>query len=71
MNKNNNMDMLHDAGLLRLAQLLENIEVPKMRRDLSKPSNIRWLQRNVAINNKGHEVPEIMALLRHEWSRLK
>ena len=63
MSENTNLDMFQDAGLLRLSQLLENMEVPKMRRDLNKPSNIRWLQRNVAINNKGAEVLEVLALL--------
>ena len=71
MSENNNLDMFQDAGLLRLAQLLENMDVPTMRRDLNKPSNIRWLQRNLAINNKGPEVPEILALLNKEWRRLK
>ena len=71
MSENSNLDMFQDAGLLRLSQLLENMEVPKMRRDLNKPSNIRWLQRNVAINNKGPEVLEILALLNAEWRRLK
>jgi len=71
MNDSNNLDMFQDDGLLRLAQLLENMEVPKMRRDLNKPSNVRWLQRNIAINNKGPQVPEILALLNKEWSRLK
>ena len=71
MNDSNNLDMFQDAGLLRLAQLLENMDVPKMRRDLNKPSNVRWLQRNIAINNKGPQVPEILALLNKEWSRLK
>jgi len=71
MSENNNLDIFQDAGLLRLSQLLENMEVPKMRRDLNKPSNVRWLQRNIAINNKGPQVPEILALLNKEWSRLK
>ena len=71
MNKNNNLDMFQDAGLLRLSQLLENMEVPTMRRDLNKPSNIKWLLRNVAINNKGEEVHEVIALLVKEQRRLK
>jgi hypothetical protein len=71
MSENNNLDIFQDAGLLRLSQLLENMEVPKMRRDLNKPSNVRWLQRNIAINNKGPQVPEILALLNKEWRRLK
>jgi hypothetical protein len=71
MNNNNNLDMILDAGLLRLTQLLENMEVPSMRRDLNKPSNIRWLQRNIAIDNKGPQVTEVIALLIKEQRRLK
>ena len=71
MSENNNLDIFQDAGLLRLSQLLENMEVPKMRRDLNKPSNIRWLLRNVAANNKGPEVSETIALLVKEQRRLK
>jgi len=71
MNENNNMKWAHDPIIYRLTQLLENMEVPKMRRDLNKPSNIRWLLRNVAANNKGPEVPEVIALLIKEQARLK
>ena len=63
--------MFQDSGLLRLAQLLENMVIPTMRRDLNKPSNIRWLLRNVAANNKGPQVPEVIALLIKEQRRLK
>jgi len=66
----NNLDMFQDAGLSRLSQLLENMDVPKMRRDLNKPSNIRWLLRNVAANNKGPQVPKVIALLIKEQRRL-
>jgi hypothetical protein len=71
MNKNNNMKWAHDPNIFRLSQLLEMMEVPDMRRDLNKPSNIRWLLRNVAANNKGPEVVEVIALLIKEQSRLK
>ena len=71
MNENNNMKWAHDPTIHRITQLLENMEVPKMRRDLNKPSNIRWLLRNVAANNKGPEVPEVIALLIKEQARLK
>ena len=71
MNENNNFKWAHDPDIHRLSQLLENMEVPKMRRDLNKPSNIRWLLRNVAANNKGPEVPEVIALLIKEQARLK
>ncbi len=75
MNKNNDMQLsftwAHDPIIYRITQLLENMEVPKMRRDLNKPSNIRWLLRNVAANNKGPEVTEVIALLIKEQARLK
>ena len=31
--------------------LLEGLDVPEKRRDINKTSNVRWLLRNVAINN--------------------
>jgi hypothetical protein len=71
MSENNNLDMFQDSGLQRLTQLLENMDVPAMRRDLNKPSNIRWLLRNVAANNKGPQVPEVIALLVKEQRRFK
>ena len=71
MNENNNMKWAHDPIIHRITQLLENMEVPEMRRDLNKPSNIRWLLRNVAANNKGPEVTEVIALLIKEQARLK
>ena len=66
MNKNNNLDLLKS----RLEQLLENMHVPAMRRDLNKLSNLMWLQRNISINNKGEELTEILALLKKERRRL-
>ena len=71
MSENNNLDIFQDSGLLRISQLLESMEVPKMRRNLNTPSNIRWLLRNVAANNKGPEVPKVIALLIKEQRRLK
>ena len=71
MNKNNSMKWAHAPDIYRLSQLLENMDVPAMRRDLNKPSNIRWLLRNVAANNTGPEVHEVIALLVKEQRRLK
>jgi hypothetical protein len=31
--------------------LLEGLNVPETRRDVSNPANVRWLLRNLAINN--------------------
>jgi CBS-domain-containing membrane protein len=66
VNENNNLDLFKS----RLEQLLENMEVPAMRRDLNKLSNLMWLQRNISINNKGEELTEILALLKKERRRL-
>ena len=56
MNENNNMKWAIDPTIHRLTQLLENMEVPEMRRDLNKPSNNRWFLRNVEDNNKVTQV---------------
>jgi hypothetical protein len=41
-----------------LATLLEQMEVPKMRKDTTRKANIRWLLRNLAVNNKDHPMFE-------------
>ena len=37
-----------------LTVLLENMDVPNMRRDVTVASNLRWLQRNLAVRNSQH-----------------
>jgi len=44
-------------GLLREA--IKTMDVPEMRRDTSSDSNIRWLNRNLRINNSQHENIEL------------
>ena len=34
-----------------LVTLLESMNVPELRLDVSRPSNVRWLLRNLRINN--------------------
>tara|TARA_R110002012_G_C11494254_1_gene596521 strand:- start:170 stop:361 length:192 start_codon:yes stop_codon:yes gene_type:complete len=34
--------------------LLDDMDIPQTRRDLSKNENVRWLLRNLAIRNKNH-----------------
>ena len=34
-----------------LTVLLEKMDVPSMRRDVTVASNLRWLQRNLAVRN--------------------
>jgi hypothetical protein len=39
---------------ITLTGLLQEMDVPAMRCDASSVSNLRWLQRNLAINNSNH-----------------
>ncbi len=64
MNENNNMKWAQDPTVDRLTQLLENMDVPEMRRDLNKLSNLRWLQRNLNANNEGDKLEAIHLLIR-------
>ena len=41
-----------------LKTALESMDVPEMRRDTSRFSNIRWLGRNLKINNRNHPMLE-------------
>ena len=41
-----------------LKTVLESMDVPEMRRDTSRFSNIRWLGRNLKINNRNHPMIE-------------
>lgn len=41
-----------------LKTVLESMDVPEMRRDTSRFSNIRWLGRNLKINNRNHPMLE-------------
>tara|TARA_R110002020_G_scaffold19158_10_gene66598 strand:- start:1087 stop:1293 length:207 start_codon:yes stop_codon:yes gene_type:complete len=39
-----------------LSALLESMDLPKMRRDITTKSNLRWIGRNLMVNNS--ENPE-------------
>lgn len=39
--------------LLELTELLSMLDVPSLRRDVSSEENLRWLLRNLEINNAG------------------
>ena len=44
--------------------LLESLDVPEKRLDINKTSNVRWLLRNLAINNpSGHTLTETIGWL--------
>ena len=38
----------------QLAGILEEMDVPEMRKDVKRLSNLRWLQRNLLIRNRKH-----------------
>ena len=35
----------------RLEEMLDGMDIPEMRRDVSKQENVEWLIRNLVINN--------------------
>ena len=48
----------------RLSKLLDTMDVPEMRLQLT-PADIRWLLRNLRINNAEHaDLQEVLALLK-------
>ena len=68
----NNLTLLEWARRRNLADILDTMAIPTMRRDLTKESNIKWLQRNIAIDNNKHpRITEATALLRREALRIR
>lgn len=59
---------LHDDHelLVALEVQLKDMEIPKMRRDLSKTENIRWLWRNIPFRNLNHPNREPAMLIIYE-----
>ena len=51
------MSTIHDD----LAARLKDLDIPELRRDTTKPENVRWLQRNLFVRNKNAE-SEILIL---------
>jgi hypothetical protein len=51
-------------------EILNEMDVPDMRKDLNKIGNLRWLQRNLLIRNGNHpkavEVVEVIAKMARE-----
>lgn len=53
-----------------LSTILNTMNVPSMRKDLTDFANVRWLNRNLRIENKNHPMLEtametVVFLLRH------
>lgn len=59
------MTLFQSADKRQLADILDSMDVPAMRRDLENSSNLRWLSRNLAANNSDHpHISEALALLK-------
>tara|TARA_R100000278_G_scaffold55403_2_gene46037 strand:+ start:1091 stop:1348 length:258 start_codon:yes stop_codon:yes gene_type:complete len=56
--KETNMDKALEQKKKALATLLEQMEIPSARKDISKESNVRWLLRNLVIQNKSNPMFE-------------
>ena len=57
----------------QVVKILEEMNVPETRKDLNKLSNLRWLQRNLLIQNGNHprvtEVLETIKVLTREKTK--
>jgi hypothetical protein len=50
----------------RLKEILSTMDIPQMRRDINNDNNLRWLQRNLPINNGAHpEAGEALLIIRN------
>ena len=57
--------MLRRASERELTSLLGEMDVPDMRRDVSKPDNVAWLLRNLRVRNDDHpRIDEAMSMLK-------
>ena len=61
-----NLDVLH----LEVLVIIEDMDIPEMRKDLNKLGNLRWLQRNLLVRNGNHpratEAVEMIAKMAQE-----
>ena len=65
-------DLFQWGDLNRLKLLLETMAVPETRRDVTKPANVRWLLRNLAIRNSNNTaLREVFRLLKDIGMRTK
>jgi 2'-5' RNA ligase len=65
---------IREAAKPSLDAILDSMELPAMRRDTTKPGNVKWLLRNIQINNGEHPdlrnaLEMLKALLRSQGRR--
>ena len=50
-----------------LSKILDTMDVPAARRNVQEPANIRWLLRNLRINNADHpDLAEVILMLKDQ-----
>jgi len=55
----------------RLGDILEDMNIPSMRKDISNLANVRWLMRNISIQNGSNpELSEAISLLNQHRKNL-
>ena len=54
-----------------LGTILDMMEVPLMRRNLTVASNVRWLHRNLGVQNSGHPLFDTASILIKELIRFE
>ena len=55
----------------RLSDILEDMNIPNMRKDISSLANVRWLMRNISIQNGSNpELSEAISLLNQHRKNL-
>ena len=55
----------------RLSDILEDMNIPNMRKDISNLANVRWLMRNISIQNGSNpELSEAISLLNQHRKNL-
>ena len=51
----------------RLDEILSTMDIPSLRKHTDNDSNLRWLLRNIRINNNNHpDIDEAVTLLKRE-----
>jgi hypothetical protein len=55
-----------------IKRALDSMDIPALRRDITKPENIRWLLRNLPINNANHiDLGQVMSQLQRDLNNFK
>jgi hypothetical protein len=51
--------------------LPSDMAIPEIRRDTTKPENVRWLLRNLGVNNQDHPSFEMVLLILKKLAKSK